>query len=227
MTPAKQRADLQNLLDLLASFGLAVWVRPTIIEAGQGGVARVTWSAGPRSQHDLFRSESYTIAAYREWLLSGELSAVLFDGAVLQITFDFFGNQLSGHRLAYLPCPVELDDDGRDLIVDQPILEVIDAYLRTNLENIRLRTPVRFDFDAEAAREDHPASHITFNGCECRVPVSGPLSLGDFVDFVFRNFYPQQWKKYAFLRDQPKRRERRTISLEQECRLHVHWRSTI
>jgi hypothetical protein len=227
MTPSKQRNDVRNFLDLLLEFGLAVWTKPVIVKTFTNGAARVSWPATCDFRGDLFRRDCSTVDSFCDWLDAQEFSAILFDGAMLQITFDFFGNELMGHRLGYYPCPFELDDDGRQLLREQPIRDVIDMYRDRWEDFCRLRTPVRFDYDPSAAAEDHPASHITLNGEACRLPVRGPLSLGHFVDFVFRNFYREQWTTYEFLRRQHRQDADRTITTQEECMIHLNWRSEL
>ena len=115
---------------------------------------------------------------------------MLFDGSLLQLTFDLRGSGLVGHRIGYIPCLFLLDEEGRALLRSEPILDVIELFRGRGEKYLRLRTPIRFDFDPDAATERHPASHMTLNHPNCRIPVRGPLGLGHFIKFVFWHFYP-------------------------------------
>jgi hypothetical protein len=118
-----------------------------------------------------------------------------------------------------------LDEDWRQMLREEPILDVISLLREQGEKFLRLRAPVRFDYDPNSATLVHPAAHLTFNHHECRMPVKGPLSLGHFVDFIFRNFYPEQWQAHALLREQPKDDWGLTLTPKQECTPHVTWRT--
>jgi hypothetical protein len=89
-------------------------------------------------------------------------------------------------------------------------------------ERLNLQSPIRFDFNREKAREDHPASHVHMLRNECRIPVFAPLSIGHFVKFVFRQFYPEKWKDSVFLQDWPCTRFDRTVTRLQEKQIHLN-----
>ena len=127
-------------------------------------------------------------------------------------------------RLAYLPCPFAIGDDGAERLRNEPILDVIDGYRTRGEEYLRLRSPIRFDYDPAAASLEHPASHITLNHQDCRIPVCAPLTLGQFVEFIFRRFYSRLWAKHDFLADADPQPWRREIVGEHEQSLHLNWR---
>ena len=51
--------------------------------------------------------------------------AILFDGSLIQISYDFDYSELVGHRLLYFPCPFDLDPE---LLQTLPLVDVIDFY---------------------------------------------------------------------------------------------------
>ena len=68
---------------------------------------RVTWM-GANISHQL--SAEPSIEDYKNWVGAQNCSAILYDGAILQITYDFdFQKNFVGHRLVYYPCPYDLD----------------------------------------------------------------------------------------------------------------------
>lgn len=226
MTPRRQCRQINRFLDTLQAAELAIYTRGAVVRESTGEYARVTWPRGPRATvGDLFLGDFYSVDTYCNWLESQELSAILFDGSILQLTFDFLGRDLAGHRLAYIPCPFVVDDDIQLLLQEEPVLDVI-LLLRAEGERfLRMRAPIRFDYDPDAGTDEHPASHLTMNHSECRVPAHGPLSLGHFVDFVFRHFYPDEWREYDFLREQPKDEFTACLRPGHETQLHIAWRS--
>ena len=222
MTRNHTRNEIQNLLDLLLEFEIAIDINTVRILNLPSGRFRVTWASGQYllSPHE---SEFGTIQEYVDWASQRQFSALLFDGAMLQISYDFVGNDVIGHRLLYYPCPLDV---AHDWLKTEPLDEVMDAY-RGEESYYRLRSPVRFDYDPDSVGELHPASHVTLNFSHCRTPVIAPLSLGHFIKFVFRSFYPPLWATLDFLREWPQPKQAITIRPAEETGLHFSYRDSI
>jgi hypothetical protein len=150
---------------------------------------RVTWHA--HAQVPLLVQRNYaTVDQYIHWVASGHYSGALPDGSLLQITYDVHGGEITGHRLAYVPCPVIVDE--RLLRDGEPIADVVEVYLDEQASSVvALRSPIRFEFDPVSARPGHPASHLTINGADCRIACVAPMHPYRFIDFVYRHFYPE------------------------------------
>lgn len=173
------RDQVENVLDYLVEAELAI-ARTSVSETP----TRVSWH--PYKAVPFLQSHDHlTIAQYRAWVEAGHYSCVLFDGSLLQITYDVAAGEVAGHRLAYVPCPMVID---LDLIRFEPLSDVIEAH-EDDSRFVALRSPTRFDFDLMGAKPGHPAAHLTFNSVECRIACVAPMHVGRFVDFVFRNFY--------------------------------------
>lgn len=210
--------ELENLLDLLQDSEIAYSRNNVIQQQLSEGRKRVTWASHTLAPGDWFRNVSATVTDYRNWIKSGSFSAALFDGALVQLSFDFSHSQLVGHRLLYFPCPFDMD---YDIIREFGLVDAIDLYCESGGQEVRLRTPIRFDYDRAIHSATHPYSHFTFQWAHVRVPVFSPISLGHFIRFVFENFYPQMWRVHSFLRDWPCDTLTRTIASEEESRLHL------
>jgi hypothetical protein len=127
--------------------------------------------------------------------LGGHYIALLNDGAFLQVSVDVVGDDVVGHRYCYYPCPVilppgfdMLDFDSLDLYLMDELDEHIRALEQRRVhasEQLRMRSPIRFDFAPDAATATEPACHLHVLNADTRIPVHAPLSLGDFVQFVF------------------------------------------
>jgi hypothetical protein len=92
---------------------------------------------------------------------------------------------------------------------------------------LRLRATLRFDYDIEKACVGHSGSHLHFCGENSRWPVFGPLSLGHFVQFIFRHHYPDLWWQHQLIRDWPKPFGDRCITQPEEFELFVECRQSI
>jgi hypothetical protein len=142
----------------------------------------------------------------------------LFDGAIIQISIDILHNRMVGHRFCFFPCPFNLQPDD---LLELPILDVIKLYEGSGLEQLRLRSPLRFEFDPQNASDNHPLCHVHLLWDHCRCSVVAPLSIGHFIKFIFSHFYPQIWQRHSFLREWPTSMGARTISADQESFLHL------
>lgn len=225
-TPKHCRNQVQNALDALMATQLAVDLQVPVVRRFAGGFTRVTWPANPEVDNGRrFFEDFHLLETYFGWLTARHYSVVLFDGALLQITFDFRSDELAGHRLAYIPCPFDIGDDGAERLRMEPILDLINGYRDCGEEYLRLRSPIRFDYDPTAASLEHPASHITLNHQDCRIPACAPLTLAQFIEFIFRRFYPSVWAEHDFLVDADLQPWRREIIGEHEQTLHLNWRA--
>jgi hypothetical protein len=173
---------INNALDFLLQSELAIAITPVALRD-----YGVSWH--PSSDVPFLPSHrQLTAAQYLEWAKAGQYSAALPDGALLQLTYELRNSEIVGHRLAYVPCPVLMDDPS--LLLEWPIGEVVEMYLDApRADVIALKSMVRFDFDPSAARHGHPAAHLTINHPNCRIACVAPMHPYRFIEFVYRHFY--------------------------------------
>jgi hypothetical protein len=161
-----------------------------------------------------------TIEQYLGWLTSGAYTLVLFDGSLLQLTYDIADGRVVGHRLAYIPCPYDLDPEL--LSGGEPLADIMELYRSTDAV---LRSPIRFDYDVMSRKLGHPTVHMTMNSVECRIACVAPLHVLRFVDFVFRHFYGSLWKAHEtyFREAVHKHIGAGFMSQEERQDLHLTW----
>lgn len=209
--------EIRNLLDYLLAAEIALFTNGV---RDDGYV--VSWRSSDAHSPLLVQKGAATASLYRSWLENGAYSAVLFDGSLIQLTYDVRGDAVVGHRLAYVPCPFDVD---QALLESDPLLDVIHLYATGETKDVVLATAVRFDYDPINARENHPAAHLTLNASHCRIACLGPLRLGHFVEFVFANFYPWLWDVHPYLRNLSRKTiEGSTLTSGQGERIHLAWR---
>jgi hypothetical protein len=207
--------DIRNTIDYLTSAELVNY--PNTISLSK---RRVSWHAYDASARLFAPREHPTIDQYLSWLTAGAYSAILFDGSLLQITYDIDGGEITGHRLAYIPCPYDLDLGlirGGD-----PLADIVELYRSGDAV---LRSPIRFDYDGRAAKPGHPAAHLTLNAVGCRIACVAPIHILRFVDFVFRNFYANLWAAHSeFFKEAPSKHVGSTVITVNDRRgLHLSW----
>lgn len=159
MTPNSLRQEVENCLDLMNRMGICLVHNPVVCEQS-GRKSRVTWRA-PEGLSDTLSNEFHfaSIEEYCCHLRNQAFSAVLFDGAILQVSFDFFHNRLVGHRLCFYPCPFNIAPEDFD---GEPILDVVELFKVAAIDRLALRSPVRFDYDPRNANDGHPSVHAHF-----------------------------------------------------------------
>lgn len=181
------RDSVQNVLDYLLDAELALYIDQVSIVGN-----RVSFNRFQRHQPFLLDRAHPGIKQYVAWIDAGSYSAILYDGSLLQFTYDVEHGRVTFHRLAYIPCPFQVD---RELLRSgEAIADVIDLYLDSE---VQLRSPIRFDFDPSACRDGHPEAHMTINGSDCRIACIAPIHPLRFADFVFRHFYHPQWRAHG------------------------------
>lgn len=182
----------------------------------------VTWRSPTPTPKFVDFLEYPTIRTYRRWADSGEYSALLPDGSLLQMTYQMANGEIVGHRLAYVPCPYRID---QDLLVTEPLTDVLDLHTADPHEEITMQSTIRFDFDPVSAASGHPAAHLTLNVSSCRIACESPMTPESFLRFVYSNFYKAQWlSQRAFFDALPRDARQSTVTDEERLEPHVAWR---
>jgi hypothetical protein len=220
-------SELQDLLDLLSRYELSLYINSVIkikSRIGNHPVDTITTNrytqvtTGPTYEtenDDDFFSPEYYIQSFR----NGDFSAVLFDGSLIQVRFDFRNDRLVGHRLCYFPMPCTVDEE---LLAEYSPADVVELYVSEEPKKIRLRSPIRIDYNQYVSTSE-PSVHLHLIQKDARLAAVGPLSLGHFVSFVFRTFYPKIWADHLFLRDFPRSLSIKNIERIHEVHPHVSW----
>jgi hypothetical protein len=138
---------------------------------------------------------------YRQLGESRAFNFRMLDGALVQLLYDFEGDELQSHRLSYFPSPtLEPFQNEPELYEDDEIYADI---LKKNV----VPFPIRFDYSSDSARHvdvHHPMSHLTLGQYQnCRIPVCSPVTPIVFVRFLLRNFYNTALLKYESKIDLP------------------------
>ena len=221
--------NVEQLCAQITNFGfdlvgaeLALDAKPHIAREISGNRTSLIWVRDRNAP--LMIGNPSTLDCYRSLVEAKDYSYLMNDGEVIQIALTYDGRRIAAHRFLYHPCPfpvakAEVDKFGGRL------LDFIDGtYTDDVRENLLLRSPIRFDFAPDAVTESHPASHLTLNGPDCRIPVRAPLQFGTFIEFVLRNFYTDAWPHET---DTQLRRFRHD---DEECltpadrgRMHLNW----
>lgn len=218
ITASNVRSQVEQLSLELLNSGLAIDFNvPRELKAGSSTLVTFTNASSISDTFGRFA----TVFEYKTFLSRREWNVVLFDGALLQLSFTISRGTLEAHRLCYYPCPIVFE---REELAEASIEELVDATTSEWHERVRLRSPIRFDFDPKAATPSHAASHLTLSADCCRLEVASPLSLGHFVRFIFKAFYPDEMAAHEFLANAATSDLPRTLSDIQKHAMFVDWR---
>ena len=213
--------EILRLGDALADAGLLLDRNFAHTYLLGGRVTRLAWNNYSISAV----TEFATVQEYISLIRDRQYTYVFFDGSLMQVVYYFRNRRIVQHNLGFYSPPVPILPDAlreyldygltlQDLVIDR--VESDDF-----ASNLRLKSPIRFDFDAHNNTVDHPASHLHLSQSDCRIAVSAPLSIGHFVRFVFRYFYPEHWKQCQFIRRWPCIDFQETIMSQQKKLLHI------
>jgi len=185
--------DYTSICHRLLSKSLAIDVNPLITSRTDAGNAIASWSRNASLEY-MFGGLSLA-DAYIEVMRRRDYTILLSDYSALQISFTHGNGGLAGHRYCYFKCPMQIDEE---LVSEIGLVDYL--MLAPPLRNDPLG-PIRFEYDPEHASKEHPAVHCHIAQESCRVAIPSPLSIGHFIKFVFRQFYPGIWSACDWLRD--------------------------
>lgn len=179
-----------NTLDRLYDLGVLYYYQlPTVKEWKNHAV--LSWN---NYQSDIKTSERYFIRPeqYCKIISTSAYWALLKDYSIIRGSFEFINNKLIKESLLWWPCPVILDDD---MVNEFGIDDSVELSFQENnsISKVRMRTPMRFDFDVKNNRRNHPRAHLHMQNVETRINTCEPICFNRFMDFVLNSFY-LDWK---------------------------------
>lgn len=181
--------DVSNSIDYLQRHDLCLYANAVAISESRDGDS-VGWYAHQPAAPFLITRDHPDVGQYVHWLKTGNYSAILMDGSILQLSYTSRDDDVIGHRLAYIPCPYVIDNES---LRERPVADLVEEMRYRSVEPL-LRSPLRVDYDVEAATDMHPAAHLTINSVDCRIACVGPMHARRFCDLIFRHFYPGDWQ---------------------------------
>ena len=105
-----------------------------------------------------------------------------------EISLDEF--KVKQQNLLWWPAPYDYGNILQDVFSPIEILEDFYGDQKWH-QNIRMRSPIRIDFDSTNNKREHPHSHMHIENEETRINTVSPICFNRFIDFIFKNFYPQ------------------------------------
>ena len=175
----------------------------------------VTWSGKGTQSSILFDEEKSCLELLTAVRSARQYSLLLYDKSIIQAEYVIENENIVKGRLLFIKLQNKIwSRDEMEEYADDP--DMLDEYLD---EEIGLPTMIRIDYDPKNHVDcEHPQSHFVFNNLkDCRIPMKSVISLGQFLDFIFKQVYGMsipQLQEISF---------DSTIT-EQEMKLmHINW----
>lgn len=106
--------------------GLAFGISAHYVKSTNRRQRHISWVRVPgASSYNRYDDIGYS--TYYSILENRDYSILLNDGGVIQVSLDYLGSDLVGHRYAYVPCPIYFDESDLRLVDEEvPFMEIID-----------------------------------------------------------------------------------------------------
>lgn len=197
VNPTAQRTyqQINSVLEMLYAKHLAIAYNKVLPPEVYQRECQITWL-----NHVSDRSNSgesfMKLEQYLHILKTNSYHCLLLDGSIIRANFQFENDMLLIENLLWWPSPY----DYGNLLEDgfSPVELINDFFCDEKWHQvIKMRSPIRVDYDGtRLAKPDHPYSHMHIEHSEARLNTDHPICFSRFVDFIFKNFYPEYELKF-------------------------------
>lgn len=163
--------QIQNTLEQMQKLGYVLYYNvPKCEEYGEKEI--LTWNnhIGGREVSSKY---FLRVRQYLKILSDNAFLAILNDYSLIRCSFSFIENKIVSENLLWWPCPMQVDGN---MVDEFGLLETIEMVLEDKEveKYIRMRSPVRIDFDVKNDTEEHPCAHLHMEHEECRINIEEP-----------------------------------------------------
>lgn len=188
--PSAQKTVIQinSTLNALQEKALCITYNPVPPIDDTQHCCQITWHSHVPDRSNSGKS-FIKLAQYHHILETNSYHCLLFDGSLIRVNFKFEDDFLLTQNLLWWPAPY----DYEDLLQDFAPIDILKNFYIDDTwhQNIRMRSPIRIDFDSTNNTKNHPHSHLHIQNAETRINTVYPVCFNRFIDFIFKNFYPQ------------------------------------
>lgn len=192
--------QIQNTLEQMQELGYILYYNiPKCEEYGEK--ERLTWN-NHKGGREVSSKYFLRVRQYMRILSDNAFLAILSDYSLVRCSFVFENNKIISENLLWWPCPIQMDDN---MVDEFGLLETIEMILEDKEAEkfIRMRSPIRIDFDAENDTEEHPGAHLHMEHEECRINIDEPICFNRFINYIVKSFYPGwkvEFKEYDYIK---------------------------
>lgn len=182
--------QINNTLDAMYRSGLLYTYNYIHKESRDNNIEVLTWQ---NHKSGKFNTGScfLRLEQYMQILNNSSYLCILYDGSIIRVSYKFTGDILIGQNLLWWPAPYNYE---KITLEDIPPQDLIEEFIEDSSwqESLKMRSPVRFDFDPsnDAVSETHSPTHLHMQHEDCRIYVEKPLCFNRFIKFILKNYYP-------------------------------------
>ena len=151
------RSEVENYLDYLATNNLVMFPNSRHEETVRSRT-RLSWQRGQATNTPPAKFVFGSWQEYKEFVDCGRFSFMLHDGSFVFFSYEFLDARLYSHSLLFYPCPTVVDSE---LLEDFAILDMVESEMQIP-DSVRLKTPIRLDFDPDNVKEHHPPVPVSY-----------------------------------------------------------------
>lgn len=204
-------AQIQNTVEQMQKSGYVLYYNLPKCEEYDGKKV-VTWN-NHKGGREVSSKYFLRIAQYMKIVSDGAYMAILSDYSIIRCSFSFVDNKIVSENLLWWPCPVRMDSNMAD---EFGLIETVEMLLTDkDVEKyIRMRSPIRVDFDVDNDTEEHPRAHLHMENEECRINTNEPICFNRFINYIVKSFYPSwkiEFKEYDYIKFQYDKSNRKKL----------------
>lgn len=187
--------QINSTLDMLQQKHLSVTYNLVNTPDYTNTQCQITWNSHISSRNNC--GSSFTkLDQYLFILKNNSYHSLLFDGSLIRANFKFENNILLSQNLLWWPSPYNYSELLQDGFSPLDIMENFYSDSKW-FETIKMRSPIRVDYDFNLNTVTHPKSHMHIQHENTRLSIDSPICFNRFVDFIFRNFYAEFDLKFS------------------------------
>ena len=212
---AALRKEYDAVADILYAKGLVVDANPFVVKSTGANMFDVTWSGKNSTSNILFDEEKTGIELLEPIRSERQYTFLTYDKSIIQAEYKIENDNVVKGRLLFLKLQNKVwSHDEISEYADDP--NKLDDMLN---EELGLPIMIRIDFDPQNHVDcHHPKAHCVFSHVkDFRIPMKSVLSLGQFVDFIFRQFYHVELPEFDMVKFDE------TITQAESKMIHINW----
>lgn len=212
---ASLRKEYDAVAKILYTQGLVIDDNPFVIKSTGANTLDITWSGKNSTCNILFDEEKTGIELLEPIRSERQYTFLTYDKSIIQAEYRIKNDSVLKGRLLFLKLQNKVWSLNEiSEYMDDP--NKLDDMLN---EELGLPIMIRIDFDPENHIDcHHPKAHCVFSNVkDCRIPMKSVLSLGQFVDFIFKQFYHVELPGFEMVRFE------KTITQAESRMMHINW----
>lgn len=183
------KEQIFNTLLTLDSCGLAR-ITKNVSCSQNNQISILTWDNHVSGRHNAGNAFT-TLNQYVSIYETGAYHCILHDGSIIRVYFKFNKNILLQQSLLYWPAPITIPEVDIDELGIRDAMDIYIASQNSSTVQLKMRSPIRLDFDPINEKPNHPPTHMHMQHAECRISVKNPCCFNTFIKFIFLHFYPE------------------------------------